>query len=171
MNDQEFMAAFEGCTLANQDFHHAEHVRMAFLYLNHFPVLEALERFSRALERFAIAAGKPNLYHETITWAFLFLIRERMALQNRNGKQLSWSDFAANNPDLLARKSKAILGDYYLEGTLASELARKIFILPDRSRREPAEAKTVQSVAEGSERALGLARYGTDRATQQESWD
>lgn len=135
VKDQEFMVAFENGSLAKQDFHHADHVRMAFLYVCRFPILEALERFSRALQRFAIAKGKPNLYHETITWAFLFLIRERLVLQTsqHGGREPSWKEFAAENPDLLNRKSNLILSDYYFGETLASELAKKFFVLPNRS--------------------------------------
>ena len=57
---------------------------MAFLYLCRYPPLEALQRFSASLVKFATAHNKPTLYHETITWAFLLLIRERMA---RSGRQ------------------------------------------------------------------------------------
>jgi hypothetical protein len=135
VNDEQFIAAFENCSLSNEDFHHADHVHMAFLYLCRFPILEALRRFSQALLRFAMAKGKPNLYHETITWAFLFLIRERLVLQShrQDGRQPSWDEFAAQNRDLLNRKSHAILREYYLDETLASELARKLFILPNRT--------------------------------------
>jgi len=135
VNDEDFIAAFEQCTLRGDAFHHADHVRAAFLYLCRFPVLEAVPRFSEALQRFAKANDKPNLYHETITWAFLFLIRERVAVQSsqQNGRQPSWSEFAAENPDLLNRKSNIILKDYYLDETLASALAKKMFILPNRN--------------------------------------
>ena len=135
MNDERFIDAFENCRLGNEQFHHADHVRMAFLYLCRFPILEALERFCRALKRFALAKGKPNLYHETITWAFLFLIRERLVLQSsrQDGRQPSWCEFAAENPDLLNRKSNLILRDFYSDEILTSELAKRFFILPDRS--------------------------------------
>lgn len=135
MNDEQFIDAFEHCRLDNEHFHHADHVRMAFLYLCRFPILEAVERFSRALQRFAIANGKPHLYHETITWAFLFLIRERLVLQSsrQDGRHPGWSEFAAENPDLLNRRSNLILRDFYSDETLASELAKRFFILPDRS--------------------------------------
>ena len=58
-----------------------------------FPGLEGIRRFSEGLERFAAASGKPGLYHETITWAFLLLIGERLArgLQ-RSGKLPSWTN-------------------------------------------------------------------------------
>src|ERR1700720_3723665 len=95
MNDSEWMEAFERRTLPNDSFHHADHVRMAFLYLQKYAPLEALRRFSSALARFAAAHGKPNLYHETITWAFLLLIRERIA---RSNSQQTWAEFSAANP-------------------------------------------------------------------------
>jgi len=56
-----------------------------------------LERFATALKRFAAARGKAQLYHETITHAYFFLIRERMA-GSQGG---DWDEFARQNPDLL----------------------------------------------------------------------
>ena len=129
MNDDQFIAAFEACTLPNGSFHHQDHVRMAFLYLSRYPAIQALQRFSDSLTRFAEANGKPQLYHETITWAFLLLIRERMA---RARHQRTWAEFAAANGDLLDWKDN-ILKRYYREETLASELARKTFLLPDKA--------------------------------------
>jgi hypothetical protein len=110
------------------DFHHADHVRVAFAYISRFPFLEAVERFSAALQRFAVSRGKPNLYHETITWAYLFLIRERII---RSGRRQSWEEFEEHNPDLLIWKG-SVLGSLYRPETLESEQARRIFVLPDR---------------------------------------
>lgn len=129
MTDDEFIASFEECRLASESFHHADHVRMAFLYLCRYPALEALQRFSASLARFASAHGKPELYHETITWAFLLLIRERMA---RAGGQLTWAEFSASNRDLLTWKDN-VLRKYYRDETLSSALARSTFLLPDRA--------------------------------------
>lgn len=129
MSDDEFMASFEAGSLANESFHHADHVRMAFLYLRRYPAIEALDRFSIALVRFATAHGKPQLYHETITWAFLFLIRERLA---RMGGRPGFEEFAAGNADLLDWKNN-VLKKYYRAETLASELARSTFLFPDRA--------------------------------------
>ena len=111
-----------------EQFHHSDHVRMAFEYLCRYPALEALARFSDALRRFAAAQGKPNLYHETITWAYVLIIRQRMA-QSANPRD--WNEFARNNPDLFVWK-KGILSRYYSEELLNSDLARKVFIFPDK---------------------------------------
>jgi hypothetical protein len=128
MNDDEFIASFENGTLASEGFHHSEHVKMAFLYLDRYSALEALQRFSNSLLNFAVAKGKPGLYHETITWAFVFLIRERMA---RAGGRQTWAQFAAANSDLLNWKDN-ILKQYYRDETLSSDLARSSFLFPDR---------------------------------------
>jgi hypothetical protein len=133
MTDDEFIARFEDGSLASESFHHSDHVKMAFLYLGRYPVLEALERFSTSLIRFADAKGKPGLYHETITWAFLLMIRERIA---RAGSEQSWSQFAAANADLLDWNEN-ILKKYYRSETLSSDLARRTFLFPDKISIQP----------------------------------
>jgi len=128
MTIDDLIAGFEDGTLANESFHHRDHVKLAFVYLRRYPALEAMQRFSASLARFAAAKGKPDRYHETITWALLLLIRERMA---RAEYRQNWSEFATDNPDLMSWKHN-VLRKYYREETLASDLARTTFLLPDR---------------------------------------
>lgn len=129
MTGDELIEQFENGTTAADTFHHAEHVRLAFEYLCRYSVFAALERFSDALKRFAAAQGKERLYHETITWAYLLLIRERTA---RAGHTQTWGDFAARNPDLLIWRG-GVLATLYRQETLDSDLARQTFVLPDRN--------------------------------------
>ena len=128
MTDQEFTDAFERCALPNESFHHRDHVRLAWIYLRDQPPLDALARFAASLKRFAAANGNPGLYHETITWAYLLLIRERMA---RAGRSRTWEEFAERNPDLLIWKG-GVLATLYRQETLDSDLARHTFVLPDQ---------------------------------------
>ena len=128
MNDEEFLAGFEACTLPAETFHHEQHVRVVWLYLRRYTVLETMLRFSESLKRFATANGKPNLYHETITWAYVFLIHERM---RRNGQEQSWPAFVKMNADLFDWKN-SILKSYYNDETIRSDFARKTFVFPDR---------------------------------------
>jgi hypothetical protein len=127
MSDQELIRRFEAGAVTPDSFHHADHVRLAFAYLNQSPALEALEKFSVALKGFAAAHGKVQLYHETITYAYFFLIHERRA----RFRCKNWDEFASQNPDLL-RWKEGILSRYYQEATLRSDLARSVFILPDK---------------------------------------
>lgn len=126
MSDEELIHRFETCAV--NTLHHADHVRLAFAYLNQYPVLQALDKFAGALKRFAIARGKPQLYHETITHAYFFLIRERMA----RSEGADWEEFARRNPDLLRWKD-GILSRYYQDATLQSDLARNVFLFPDKT--------------------------------------
>jgi hypothetical protein len=127
MDNKDLIHCFESDAVPDVSFHHDEHVRLAFAYLCEFPVLQALEKFASALKRFAAARGKAQLYNETVTFAYLFLIRERMA---RNGGA-DWEEFACRNPTLLIWKD-GILTHYYRESTLKSDLARNVFVLPDK---------------------------------------
>ena len=128
MSDEEFIRTFEAAAFPAEHFHHKEHVRVVWLYLQRLSVLETLARFSEGLKRFAAANGKTNLYHETITWAYVFLIHERIARAHR---EQTWQEFIDTNNDLFDWKS-SILKAYYEDGTLKSELARQTFVLPDR---------------------------------------
>jgi len=128
MTDEELITQFESGSLPAVGFHHADHVRVAFAYLGRYPLLSALERFSNALRRFAASQGKPNLYNETITWAYLFLIHERIS---RTAERLTWEQFTIGNPDLLTWKD-GVLKRYYAAETLQSDLAKRVFLFPDR---------------------------------------
>jgi hypothetical protein len=129
MTNHEIISRFESGNVPESGFHHADHVRLAFAYLRNYPVLPALEKFSAALKQFAEARGKTQLYNETITWAYIFLIAERIA---RSGEEkLDWDHFAEENPDLLVWKN-GILTRYYEDATLTSDLARRTFVFPDK---------------------------------------
>jgi len=127
VSNEELIRRFEADAVPEDSFHHADHVRLAFAYLCQYPPLEALDKFCTALKRFATARGKPDRYNETITHAYFFLIRERMARCTDAG----WDDFALHNSDLLVWKN-GILSRYYRESTLQSELARTTFLFPDK---------------------------------------
>jgi hypothetical protein len=128
MNDRDFVAAVESCAVAAAEFRHADHVRLAWLYLNDHPLIEAIARYSTALRRLAAFYGVPDKYHETITWAYLVLIHERM---RRDDAPHQWEAFRAANSDLFSRKP-SVLERYYAPQTLKTDVARRIFVLPDK---------------------------------------
>jgi hypothetical protein len=128
MDDETLIRTFEAGGEPAGGFHHREHVRVAWYYLRQSPVPDALVRFSTNLRRFAAARGKPGLYHETITTAFLLLINERL---DEGARDLPWAAFAERNADLLTWQPSA-LDRYYRPETLASDRARRTFVMPDR---------------------------------------
>ncbi len=121
------LEAFVDTTLPAEAFHHEQHVQVAWLFVRQYGMPGALTEFTAAIKRFADAKGATGLYHQTITWAFLLLIAERQARTNAD----SWEAFTAANPDLLVWKP-SILDRYYSKELLTSELARRVFVFPDR---------------------------------------
>ena len=119
------MEAFEDSTLPEAELNHANHVRLGWLYVRRDGLLGALQAFPAALRRYAAAHGKATLYHETITWAYLMLIHERLTYHQDD----PWASFAEANRDLFDR-SPSILDRYYDRELLASPLARTSFLLP-----------------------------------------
>lgn len=119
--------SFIDTTLPADQFHHQQHVQVAWLFVTKFGMPAALGEFSTAIRRFADAKGATGLYHETITWAFLLLIADRQARMPAD----TWEMFERENQDLLTWKP-SILERYYSKELLASELARQSFLMPDK---------------------------------------
>ena len=121
------LRALETGALDPSKFPHQEHVRLAYGMLERYPFGEAVARFSRGVKLFAAQAGRPEVYHETITIAFLAVIGERRA----RARSSSWADFKADNSDLF---NKRCLERWYKSEQLGSDLARRTFCLPARFR-------------------------------------
>jgi hypothetical protein len=117
------LLALETGALDPTMFRHSDHVRLGFEMLERYPFGEAVARFSRGLRLIAAKGGQPEVYHETITVAFLALIGERRA----GGKHADWSEFRASNSDLF---DKRCLERWYEAEQLSSDLARRSFCLP-----------------------------------------
>ena len=118
------LARFVRGEIPAASFPHREHLRMAFEMLRRHDFAETVLHYSRAIRAMAQRAGKPQGFHQTLTIAFLSLIAERL-----EGGQ--WDDFAAfarDNPDLL---DKGAVARWYRPERLASERARRTFLLPE----------------------------------------
>jgi hypothetical protein len=79
LDDLAFIQAFETCQLSNECFHHRDHIRLAWIYLQRYPELEARHHMAQAIRRFAAHHGKSDKYHETITVAWLRLVSNGIA--------------------------------------------------------------------------------------------
>jgi hypothetical protein len=134
MSDDDFLSQLEACILPEDRFHHADHLHAAWLYLSRLPLPEAIARFSQVLRNYAASRGRADRYHETITWAYLLLLNERM---RRSEPNTTWEQFAAAHPDLFDWKN-SILARYYRPETLESQVAREVFVMPDRGSGLPA---------------------------------
>ena len=118
------LRALEMGSLDPSQFPHQEHVRLAYGMLERYPFGEAVARFSGGVQLLAAKAGRPEVYHETITVAFLAVIGERRA----RSLTKSWAEFKEHNSDLL---DKRCLERWYIAEQLKSDMARRTFCLPE----------------------------------------
>ena len=125
--DVRLVAGFENGTAPG--FSHDDHIRVAWLYLQEMPLTSAIDRFREGAKAFARSKGKPEVYNETMTWAYMILVAERIA---RCCDPSSWERFMERSQDLLEPKH-AVLKRYYREETLFSDFARRVVVLPDRA--------------------------------------
>ena len=124
MDDTAFFAAFRAGTIEPRDFDHRAHLRAAWCALRHAPFLEACIAVRDGLGHVARKANQPGLYHETLTIAFMALIAERID----GDPSCDAAVFLAAHPELFDR---ALLARHYQPATLASEVARRRFVLCD----------------------------------------
>lgn len=126
--EQELRRAFEAGRVPRGGFPHVDHLRLTWSYLRERPLLEVLERVPAGLRHLAAAVGRPERYHETITWAWILILHERL---ERTGRADDWEAFLAAHPDLLRQGAEGPLGRAYRPETLSSDRARRTFVWPD----------------------------------------
>ena len=113
--------------LEASQFPHREHVRMGFEMLRRHDFAETVFHFSSTLRAMAVRAGKPQAFHQTVTIAFLSLIAERID----SGDYADFDSFARANADLF---DKSPLSRWYPSERLATDAARRTFLLPEPAR-------------------------------------
>ena len=125
MNDVELTRALERGEIANENFRHASHLHVAWVYLSESAsVDQASAKMRDTLRRFAASAGKPEKYHETITLFWLHLLSlARIAASGETLEKL-----VGTNPQLLEKNFPLA---YYSPERLFSDRARTTWLAPD----------------------------------------
>ena len=125
LTDKALVEEFESCRLPTAQFHHADHIRLAWVLLRHLAEAEATERIARAIRRYAEHNKIAHLYHQTITLAWMKLVSAGVKATPAG---TGFSDFAAVHPELF---DVQLLRRYYSKDLLDSPLARAGWVEPD----------------------------------------
>ena len=81
MTDVELARALERCEIPNAGFHHVDHLRIALVYLNESPSVEAaVARMASTLRRFAAAVGKAEKYSQAVTEFWMYQVAAARAM-------------------------------------------------------------------------------------------
>jgi hypothetical protein len=125
MTDVELTRALERGEIVNENFHHASHLHVAWVYLSEsLSVKEAAGKMRDTLRRFASSAGKLEKYHETITlfWVRL-LVGAHVAAASKSLEEIVYA-----NPRWLEKDFPLA---YYSAERLFSDRARSSWVEPD----------------------------------------
>ncbi len=125
LNDAEFVTAFENCRLQHGAFHHADHIRLAWIYVTRHGATGAEAKLLAGIRKMALHAGVPQkfLHTSTVAWTRLVAAAQQNASIAKN-----FSEWIQLHPELLDRN---LLAKYYSPGRLETPEARAGWIEPD----------------------------------------
>jgi hypothetical protein len=124
LTDEDLVNRIEDCTLESE-FHHADHIRLAWIYLRMLPETEAADRMASTLKRYSAHKGKPDRYHHTRTFAWMQLVGSARRATPEN---CTFEEFIAAHPHLVDQKT---LLSHYSQECLDHPAARTEWIEPD----------------------------------------
>jgi hypothetical protein len=124
-SDEDFLRAFEDLSFPAELFHHREHIRVAWLYLNSSDASRAAERMASGILRFANHQGATQKYHHTITLAWMRLVAAAL-VETPEGE--TFEQFLAAHPEL---NGKDLLFTYYSKELLQTAAARERWVEAD----------------------------------------
>jgi hypothetical protein len=124
MTDADYLAAFEAGRIRPEDFHHRDHLRLAWACLREGrSTPAATARIASLIRLFAAAAGHPGKYHETLTRFWM----ELLAQVRLHRGDVPFDALIAENPAIL---DKDFVLRFYPRAVLFSDKARTEWIAP-----------------------------------------
>jgi hypothetical protein len=124
MSDDEFLATFEHGEFAGDAFPHRAHLRMAWPYVTDLGPDAAIRRAADGIRNLAWHNGRPELYHDTLTRAWVYVV----AAATAHSRPATFAELLVRHPQLL---DKQLLLKHYSSDVLASAGARATWIGPD----------------------------------------
>lgn len=129
MDDQTFFAQFEARTWPLDQWHHRDHIKIAYLYLSRYPFATAAEKVCARIRAYNAAHNVPESltggYHETMTQAWMRLVHLTFC---EFGPSASADEFVDKHTQLL---SKRALLFFYSRDHIMSAKAKQQFVEPD----------------------------------------
>lgn len=125
-DDLDFLDRLQEFRIPAGHFHHAEHIRLAYICLVEQPADEALGRIRKILKGFLRHVGADDSkYHETVTQAWILAVEHFM---QKSKAMASSHEFIEANPSLMKTD---IMLTHYSKELLFSDDARTHFVEPD----------------------------------------
>lgn len=132
MTDNEFIEAFEACTLPFDAWTHRAHVRVVYIYLDRHGLEGGIERVRAGIKAYNAANGVPEGplmgYNETTTVAFAHIVYAVMRAYEETHPVDGGEAFCDMHPQLM---SKHVLRLFYSPQQRVLPEAKAVFVQPD----------------------------------------
>ena len=125
MSDDEVLRAFDATQLNPAKFHHADHIRLAWLCIRRYGAVQAEARLLDGIRKLAQRAGAPGKFLHTTTVVWVRLVAAAYREANPCDSFYEWIN---SHPHLLNRH---LLEEHYSAGKLESREARCGWLDPD----------------------------------------
>lgn len=125
MDDDTFARAFFDGTLPPSQFHHREHLRLAWVVIRRHGLAPANAMIAQGIRHYAAAHGQTSLYHDTLTQFWIGLVGH---LTQEHPEITDFATFLASFPLLL---DKGLPARHWQPETLWSSAARARWVAPD----------------------------------------
>ena len=129
MTDEILLRRFEARELPMEEWHHREHVRLAYLYLLRLPFAQALDRMRAGLDALNAAQNVPESidrgYHETLTQGWMHLMHCALC---EFGPAENSEAFLDKHTQLSAKRALLL---FYSRDRILSWEAKERFVEPD----------------------------------------
>jgi hypothetical protein len=102
LTDDAFLHAFFSGQLANSDFHHRDHLRLAWLLTRRQGPSDAEATVVEGIRRFAAAHGHAERYHDTMTRFWVRLVAHAV---DHRPQITDFDEFLAAHPLLLDKNT------------------------------------------------------------------
>ena len=122
--DDAFAAAFFAGRIANQNFHHRHHLRLAWVQIQRLGLVRASEVVTSGIQEFATRHGSADRYNETMTRFWLRVVG--MGLSRH--PELTFDELLLTEPHLL---DKGLPFKHWTRETMGSQSAKRQWVDPD----------------------------------------
>jgi hypothetical protein len=125
MNDVDFAHAFLNGTLPPEQFHHRDHLRLAWVLVRQLGVETAAPAIASGIRRFAAQHGQAGKYHETLTQFWVRIVGHMVEVRPDIAEL---ETFLETFPMLL---DKGLPYRHWRPETMGSATARARWVEPD----------------------------------------
>lgn len=126
LSDSEFEKKFSSCQFDPVHFTHEAHLRLAYIHIDKYGLLQAERNIQSQLKKFVAFAGAKHKYNTTLTVAAIKAVHHFMCQSDTD----SFTDFITKFPRLKNNFRELIAFHYSLD-IYNSEKAKKEYLNPD----------------------------------------